>query len=118
MTRTKHPLDARRDADLTIIGSIADRAVLTYAEYGVRVERRTIMLDLISCHFNAQKLRLDELLAADDFNFIHDVGGINKNLDPLSLELKNCFRPRFAVRDQDGNSGGYDRVPAEVRGLI
>jgi hypothetical protein len=73
-----------------------------------------------ACHFGPQKLRLEDLLVADDFNFMHDVGGINQNLDIVEGKLLHCFSPRFSVheRSQDGNASGYDRVPEEVRGLI
>ena len=42
-------------------------------------------------------LRLEELLAADDVNFAHDVGGIARHLDHETLVLGDCFVPRFAA---------------------
>ena len=53
------------------------------------------VLDLTMCHFKAQRLRLDDLLAADDSNFIHDVAGINRHLDRENSVLANGFSPRF-----------------------
>ena len=38
------------------------------------------------------------MLAADDFNFGHDVFGIYRHLDRTTGKLMNCFVPRFAQR--------------------
>jgi hypothetical protein len=35
---------------------------------------------------------------ADDFNFLHDVGGINRHLDREHYLLTDHFSPRFSVR--------------------
>lgn len=118
MSRTKKTPNARRDADLSLIQQISYRAVGLYARHGIRVEYQTIMIGMTSCHFGPQRLRLEALLVADDFNFMHDVGGINRHLDIATDTLTDCFSPRFSWRDQDGNASGYDRVPEEVRGLI
>lgn len=98
LKRRHHPHDAARDAALTTIGRIADRAVLVYAQHDVYVDRQNVLLDLTICHFSAgQRIRLDDLLAADDLNFIHDVAGINKHLDRETGELMDGFRPRFLI---------------------
>lgn len=97
--RTPHPLDGARDAAIELIKQIADRAVLVYAKHDVRVDPTTIVMDLMACHFSGQKLRLDDLLAADDFNFIHDVGGINKHLDRETYQLTDGFSPRYSRRE-------------------
>jgi hypothetical protein len=62
------------------------------------VDRQNVILDITVCHFGPQRLRLDDLLAADDFNFLHDVAGINRHLDRDRNELKDCFTPRFSQR--------------------
>lgn len=41
-------------------------------------------------------LRLGELFAADEFNFMHDICGIRVHLDRITGKLKDCFVPRFA----------------------
>ena len=41
-------------------------------------------------------LRLNELLEADDFNFSHDICGIQNNIDRTTKTFMNCFVPRFA----------------------
>lgn len=56
----------------------------------------TVRMDIMTAH-QANPLKLDDLLAADDFNFMHDVAGINKHLDRISGDFNDCFWPRFAV---------------------
>lgn len=94
----KHPMDGKRDAAMRVIAKIADRAVDLYAQHDVRVERLDVLLDVMVCHFEAQPLRLDELLLADDMNFAHDIGGINRHLDRENRVLTDCFSPRFSQR--------------------
>ena len=64
---------------------------------GFEVERITLLMDLQSADakFN---LRLEEFLAADDYNFAHDISGIVKNIvrDKYPAEDFGFFVPRFA----------------------
>jgi hypothetical protein len=55
-------------------------------------------MDVVATHANGTPLRLADLLAADDFDFAHDVGGIRRHLDRTTGRLGGCFVPRFAVR--------------------
>jgi hypothetical protein len=96
--RAPHPLDGARDAALVLIKKIAQRAVHLYAENDTRVELQDILLDLTCCHFSAQKLRLDELLDANDADFAHDIAGINRHLDRVNYTLKDGFSPRYSLR--------------------
>jgi hypothetical protein len=41
----------------------------------------------------------DALLAASDFDFLHDISGIHACIDRTTGELTNCFLPRFALKD-------------------
>lgn len=41
----------------------------------------------------------DRLLAADDFNFLHDVTGICRHMNRDTGELMNCFVPRCRKRE-------------------
>lgn len=95
---TKHPMDGKRNADMAIISKIADRAVAVYAKHDVRIDRTDILLDITCCHFNAQPLRLDDLLAADEFDFAHDISKINRHLDRGTCTLTDGFSPRFSLR--------------------
>lgn len=96
--KAEHPMDGARNAAMRTIAQIADRAVHLYASHDVRVERLDILLDISTCHFKAVPLRLDDLLYADDVNFAHDVGGINRHLNRDTYELMDGFSPRFHQR--------------------
>lgn len=64
----------------------------------------TLLMDLEAAtqHFN---LDCEGLLEADDFNFAHDICGIQQNINrrktwvhanPPVIVFENCFVPRFA----------------------
>jgi hypothetical protein len=95
MAKTSHPLDEARTAEMRVIGKIADRAVNLYAQNDIRVDRTDVLLDVMTVHNRVQKLRLDDLLTADDVNFAHDIGGINRHLDRDNYALMDGFRPRY-----------------------
>lgn len=76
--------------DRETIKKIAQRASkLTDGKY----DYMTVSMDFETCH-RANRLNLDRLLAFDDNNFMHDVCGINRHLDHVTAELKDCFWPR------------------------
>jgi len=56
----------------------------------------TILMDLETVH-ERNPLRLQEFLDADNFNFAHDIVGINNHLDRRTKKLDNRFLPRFMV---------------------
>ena len=56
----------------------------------------TIALDLAACIEGGCSLRLDDMLQANVLDLLHDVCGINKNLNRETYQLENCFYPRFA----------------------
>ena len=53
------------------------------------------LMDFKACHANGTPLRLDALLEADDFNFMHDALGICRHLNRETGKLENNFSPRF-----------------------
>lgn len=61
------------------------------------VDFLNVVMDITAAHLNGNKLKLAELLNADDFNFYHDVNGIGSHLDRETGELLNCFSPRYSV---------------------
>lgn len=66
---------------------------------GRSVDRLALMMDLSACHANGTPLRLDELAdTADEFSFIHDVGGISRHIDRDTGKLLDCFSPRYSAR--------------------
>ncbi len=79
--------------DIDRIGKIVDRSLLLFPD---RVDG-DIRMDLIVTH-KVNPLRLQDLLEADDFNFIHDIGGIERHLNRHTFQLDNGFRPRFSER--------------------
>jgi hypothetical protein len=79
-----------------VIRKIAKRAVALAKANGVKIKQIDTEMDLVATHANGNPLRLDALLAADDFNVIHDVFGIRRHLDRETGKLTNCFRPRFS----------------------
>lgn len=57
----------------------------------------TVSMDVEATHCNGNKLKLEEFLGADSFNFAHDIYGINNNLNRKTGKLKNCFLPRYSA---------------------
>jgi len=78
------------------ISAIAKRAVEMAASAGWRYEFMDADMDITACHVNGNPLKLDELLAADEFNFSHDVFGIRRHIDRRTGKLGDCFSPRFS----------------------
>lgn len=58
-------------------------------------ERINLLMDIENAD-KAFNLRLEELLDADDANFVHDVIGIVNNIDRSNPTDFNFFVPRFA----------------------
>lgn len=90
------------DVDHDLLHHVVDRAV----KAGMNFEDRlSLWMDLMAAHCNGMPLRLVALLAADDFNFAHDVLGIQQHIDRSNGKLLNCFVPRFAVSQElDGKA--------------
>lgn len=81
------------EADL--IGQITARAWETDLRYSYKC-KLDLRMDVTATHCNGNPLRLSDLLAADDFNFFHDMSGICNCLDRDTGQLKKNFRPRFS----------------------
>lgn len=58
----------------------------------------TLEMDLCAVHVKGPGLRLRDLLEADNWNFLHDIGGISTHIDRSTGELLRHFVPRYAVR--------------------
>jgi len=87
--------------DRSLISKIASRAAGIYAEAGSQADRLHIEMDLTATHANGNPLRLADLLAADDFNLMHDVVGINRHIDRSTGKLTGFFTPRFSDRQSE-----------------
>lgn len=90
---------ATSPADFQAIGKIVDRVWSTPALRRLYRSRMDAHMDLSAVHANGNPLRFGDLLAADDFSFAHDIGGISRFLDRDTGRLTNCFSPRFSARD-------------------
>ena len=83
--------------DRMLISQIAKRFVeYMHKEHNLHPDLDDINMDIAAVHLNDCKLRLKELLEADQFNFNHDMFGIREHLNRETGKLKNCFLPRFA----------------------
>lgn len=89
--------------EMVTMSAIADRAAGALRMAGAVVEKHHVMMDITATHCNGCRLRLDELLGADNLNFSHDICGIYRHLDRGTGRLGGCFVPRFAV-----HQGGDD----------
>lgn len=86
------------DDDLKIVVKIVSRACKHARENGDKIPSLDLQMDLVATHANGCPLRFADLLAADDFNFWHDISGIRAHLDRETGNLTRCFLPRFSKR--------------------
>lgn len=78
--------------EMKIISKIVERADNLNLLYD---DRTSLMMDLDVANKKFD-LRLNELLEADEFNFSHDICGIQNNINRTTKTFMNCFVPRFA----------------------
>ena len=79
--------------DALAIDAIVDRARRTNT---IPTTALTLHMDLTAVHANGTPLDLPKLLAADEFNFAHDINGITRHLDRNTGKLLHFFLPRCA----------------------
>ena len=74
-----------------LIGKIVDRIRAKFPN----VDKISTLMDLESAHLDIP-LDLKKLLNSDEFNFMHDITGIDRHMDRTSFpgKLINCFVPR------------------------
>lgn len=80
------------EQELEVVSQIVERAV----ECGVYADTMDAHMDIAATHVHCP-LRLQNLLDADRFNFVHDMVGIKLHLDRQTGKLTNFFLPRFAA---------------------
>lgn len=78
-----------------VVNEIVARTAKMEGLHGARLDRLSLEMDLAAVHVHTP-LRLADLLAADDFDFTHDVWGIQRHIDRKTGRLMNHFLPRFA----------------------
>ena len=79
--------------DALLITEITKRAIKGCPK---SLDYLTLNMDITATHCNGNPLRLQDFLDADEYNFWHDVYGINNNIDRKTGKLRNCFLPRFS----------------------
>jgi len=82
-----------QSSDRTLIDQIMERA----EKLNLVSDRMTREMDITAVHCNGCPLRLADLLAGSDFDFVHDFCGIARNIDRKTGRLRNCFLPRYAA---------------------
>jgi hypothetical protein len=95
MSEIKFTTD-RHDSDL--IARIVDRGWAIEWLRRSYAQKLDMLMDVSAVHANGNPLRLEALLAADDFNFAHDMSGICNCLDRETGKLTRNFSPRFSDR--------------------
>lgn len=81
-----------------IILKLAARARAAETKHGGKARpSMDWVMDFTACHANGNPLRLEALLEANDFNFMHDAFGICRHLDRSTGELTGFFSPRFSA---------------------
>lgn len=88
--------------DAKIIEDIVTRAREIAYRLGAEFDQMKTYMDITACHANGTPLKLQALMDADDFNFVHDVFGISRHMDRDSKSFTcgqciNGFHPRFAL---------------------
>ena len=75
---------------------ISKKADGDYANWVAGQSKLQAWMDISAAH-RAQPLDLDRWLAADDFNFMHDLIGIHSHINRETKKIDNAFLPRFAI---------------------
>ena len=91
MNNFKEIVDKTNNEDQELIIKIAEKAV----DLGLTDDVVTIAMDITVAN-SVFNLRLKQLLNADDFNFVHDIKGIENNVNRTTYEFEGSFIPRFA----------------------
>lgn len=87
----------REESDLIV--AIVDRAEGTSLMLPAFGARMNLVMDLTATHANGCPLDLEGLLAAEPFDFAHDVAGIQRHINRETGQLEDCFLPRYSRRD-------------------
>lgn len=84
--------------EFELIHQVVLRAEAIAKKQGAHVDRLSLSMDLCCTHA-AIPLQLDKLVSAPDFDFAHDVFGIQRHMNRTTGELEGCFLPRCAMHD-------------------
>lgn len=85
--------------DSELIDRIVDRAGAHFPS----INRLNLTMDLTATHGGCCPLDLKGLLEAGTADFNHDIAGIIKHINRQTFELEDCFCPRHAAKQEDGD---------------
>ena len=91
--------ECRTEREANLIFDIATRFLKLMTDAGCAGSDTHTQAEMSvrACHLNGHPLKLVRLLhEADDFNLMHDVGGIHRHINKDGAALENCFLPRYA----------------------
>lgn len=85
---------------MDLISMVADRALHALEALGMDDgwTKFVIVMDLSNCIEGGCDLDLDGMLTCRMADLLHDVTGINYNLNHETYKLENCFSPRMRKR--------------------
>jgi hypothetical protein len=78
---------------------VVTRALALFASAEIEYDKMSAQMDLVATHANGNPIDFERLLAADDFNFAHDVLGIYRHINRETGKLDDFFVPRFSRRE-------------------
>jgi hypothetical protein len=81
-------------ADAILVTKIVDRAINMAPD--LITNKLSFEMDITLAHIT-NPLRLEDLLAAPDGDFGHDVFGIGSHINRDTGELEDCFSPRYSA---------------------
>lgn len=84
--------------DREAVTRIATRAISVAERLtGTKLDQLEVEMDLIATHANGNPLNFAKLEGFDDFNLMHDMGGIRRHLNRDTGELTGFFSPRASA---------------------
>ena len=76
-----------------------------------------VEMDITACHINGGRLDIKKLLEADDFNFVHDVVGIERHMNRRTGKLDGSFLPRCSASEKkEGKENPSPQKPLKFGG--
>lgn len=69
-------------------------------------EAMNLSMDLIAAHANGCPMDWQKLLDAPNFDFWHDINGIQRHINRDTGQLEDCFLPRCCAQKPLGKNPG------------
>jgi hypothetical protein len=79
----------------------AERWEAMLAGHNLEVPDRIQTMCTLGFADDACPIDWERLLAADDYNFSHDISGLDRHMNRETLKLEGFFVPRFALRNSE-----------------